>query len=82
MKFWLNGLPSGDAQLASRAERGVAAATEFGAAAAGTRRTDAPTDENRKRKLKAIALIEFMLNLFIISFLISRVIFFEKILVM
>ena len=46
------------------------------AAATGLIRTDAPKDENRKRRVRVIDLMDVLLNVFFISFVITFVRFF------
>jgi hypothetical protein len=67
--------------LASACDSGVAAAmweaasgeVEFGVAAAECMRMDPPTPEIRKRKLRVIARIDVLLNVFLIRFMITFV---------
>jgi hypothetical protein len=62
-------LPFGEAQLAWSCDSGVAArgAGEPGDAAAGFTKTDAPTDEKKKRRLIENALADIFLDTFDIS---------------
>jgi hypothetical protein len=71
-------LPSEYAQFASSAVSGAApgAAAGLVAAATGLIRTDAPKDENRKRRVRVIDLMDVLLNVFFISFVITFVRFF------
>src|ERR1700730_15800437 len=66
LKSVLNWLPLPPAQLASRVDSGVAAATGFDAALAGLMRTEAPIVEKKNRRLIAKALIDFLSSNFVI----------------